>query len=66
MTRAKPQTYQHKETKETFKVERVNSNQVVVHYQTGPERVPQYELNSDFECIGPWEEDRNIESPDLL
>jgi hypothetical protein len=54
MAITREQAYKSKETGEIVKMERVNSNQVVVHFSTGPERVGAHDLKNDYVCLGAW------------
>jgi hypothetical protein len=50
------QAYQVKETGEVVRMERVNSNRVVLHLKTGPERVGSSDLKADYVCLGSWDD----------
>jgi len=56
MTNPQPQAYMKKDTQEILKVERMNSNRVVVHFSGGPERVTQSELKEEYIRVGTWSE----------
>ncbi len=48
------QAYKHKITGKVIKMERVNSNRVVAHFETGPERTSDKDLREEYSCIGTW------------